>query len=411
MMRGRSSRMGSALRALIPATSALALALSVMAGISPPTAHAADKFTHRPIVFVHGHGASPGVWDSMKSNATALGYTSEELLAFDYSKQTPGDTSIETIADELGQYISTNNLTSRSPDGKVDIVAHSMGGLVARYYLKNNGGASTTKHLVTLGAPNHGTRAADAACATGIKCDGQTKEMTTTSDFLKGLNSGSETPGPTAYATFRANVGDESGLAGSGVDFCDGVVFGGATSALLGAQNFVAGCIAHNDYPSNPWTKEKTLALLSDADGAYTPQAAQFACGPLQENWGQDKWVGAHTSSCMTVTGTSAQKSAYSELLVRGCGYYYSFAKVWYYAGYKDVTCDVTYDGQGTGSATFHSKGMKSEKIRTMEIRGDSFPVSKGQTLGANWQFGIHSYQPAKWDANGMAQSPQLTVS
>jgi len=409
MRSGNSERLGGVSRALILATSALVLPLSVMAGISPSTAHAADKFDHRPIVFVHGHAAGPGAWDSLKSDARALGYKSEELLAFDYS-QTSGDTGIESVAKDLGKYISDNSLTSRSPDGKIDIVAHSMGGLVARYYLKNDGGTSTTKHLVTLGTPNHGTLAADAACATGIKCDGQTKQMTTTSSFLKDLNSGSETPGPTQYATFRANVGDEPAIAGSGTGYCDGVVFGGTTSALSGAaQNVVTGCIAHNDYPSNPWTKQKTLAVISDPDGAHTPQAAQFDCAPLQENWGKDKWVSAHTSSCMTVTGTSTQQRAYSELLVRGCGYYYGVG-VWYYAGYKDVTCDVTYDGQGTKSATFHNKGMKSEKIRTMEIGSDSFPVSKGQTLGATWSFGIHSYQSAEWDAHGGAQSPELTV-
>ncbi|MCD9145860.1 esterase/lipase family protein [Streptomyces albireticuli] len=381
-----------------------------MTGIFPSIAQAADKFAHRPVVFVHGHGAGPGVWGNLISDAQALGYKSEELLAFDYSKQTPGDTTIEAIAGGLGKYIRDNELASKSPDGTIDIVAHSMGGLVARYYLKHDGGTSTTKHLVTLGTPNHGTLAADAACAVHVKCDVQTQEMTTRSDLLKALSSGSETPGPTAYATFRANFGNEPPLVSSGVGYCDGIVFGGATSALEGAQNFVTGCIAHNDYPSNSWTKEKTLALISDADGVNTPQAAQFACADLQENWGKDKWVGAQTSSCMTVTGTSAQKNAYSELLVRGCGYYWGWVKIWYYAGYKDVTCDVKYEGKGIGDAKFRDASTQSEKFRTMEIRSDSFPVRSGQTVGGSWSFGIHSYQSADYDAHGTATTPSLTV-
>ena len=40
---------------------------------------------------------------------------------------------------------------------KVDLVCHSAGGLVARYYLMHLGGASKVRHLVTLGTPHQGT--------------------------------------------------------------------------------------------------------------------------------------------------------------------------------------------------------------------------------------------------------------
>ena len=40
---------------------------------------------------------------------------------------------------------------------KVDIVGHSQGGLLARQYIKFNGGASKVQKLITLGATNHGT--------------------------------------------------------------------------------------------------------------------------------------------------------------------------------------------------------------------------------------------------------------
>lgn len=40
---------------------------------------------------------------------------------------------------------------------QVDLVGHSQGGLLARQYLKFNGGAAKTDHVVTLGATNHGT--------------------------------------------------------------------------------------------------------------------------------------------------------------------------------------------------------------------------------------------------------------
>ncbi len=40
---------------------------------------------------------------------------------------------------------------------KVDIVGHSQGGVMARQYLKFNGGQSKVQKLITLGATNHGT--------------------------------------------------------------------------------------------------------------------------------------------------------------------------------------------------------------------------------------------------------------
>lgn len=43
---------------------------------------------------------------------------------------------------------------------RVHIVAHSLGGLVARYYIQKMGGDTRVHTLVTLGTPHHGTRLA-----------------------------------------------------------------------------------------------------------------------------------------------------------------------------------------------------------------------------------------------------------
>ncbi len=46
---------------------------------------------------------------------------------------------------------------------EIDIVAHSKGGLIARYYVQNLGGSKRVRHLVTLGTPHRGTWMALAA--------------------------------------------------------------------------------------------------------------------------------------------------------------------------------------------------------------------------------------------------------
>jgi len=48
--------------------------------------------------------------------------------------------------------------------GKVDIVAHSMGGLVARYYIEKLGGRDKVRSLTMLGTPNWGTAVAKLVC-------------------------------------------------------------------------------------------------------------------------------------------------------------------------------------------------------------------------------------------------------
>src|SRR5687768_8616261 len=59
---------------------------------------------------------------------------------------------------------------SRGPrDAKLILVAHSMGGLVARYYLECMEGWKNTRHLVTFGTPFRGSLNAVNTLCNGIK--------------------------------------------------------------------------------------------------------------------------------------------------------------------------------------------------------------------------------------------------
>ncbi|MEH6610531.1 MAG: hypothetical protein V7696_14275 [Halioglobus sp.] len=79
-----------------------------------------------------------------------------------------------TSAAALDRYVEQIRLDHGNPDLKVDIVAHSMGGLVTRYWLRygtrdvlsgndfpiNNDGAKKTRKIILLGTPNLGSTAA-----------------------------------------------------------------------------------------------------------------------------------------------------------------------------------------------------------------------------------------------------------
>lgn len=68
-------------------------------------------------------------------------------------------------------------------DDRVALVGHSMGGLIARWYLKHLDGGRHASHLCCLGTPHHGTwTAATAPILTG------TRQIVPGSPFLVELN-------------------------------------------------------------------------------------------------------------------------------------------------------------------------------------------------------------------------------
>ena len=75
----------------------------------------------------------------------------DAILTFDYENL---NTSIEESAQNLHAMLSACGL----PDGKkLTIVAHSMGGLVSRWWIEKEGGAAYVHKLIQAGTPNMGT--------------------------------------------------------------------------------------------------------------------------------------------------------------------------------------------------------------------------------------------------------------
>lgn len=68
----------------------------------------------------------------------------------------PFDAPIDAYASHLAREAQV--LQAASGATELDIVAHSMGGIVAATYIKKHGGAGTVRRLVTLGTPWAGSR-------------------------------------------------------------------------------------------------------------------------------------------------------------------------------------------------------------------------------------------------------------
>ena len=73
---------------------------------------------------------------------------------------------------------------------RIDIVGHSMGGLIGLYFVKKLGGHEKVRKLVLMGTPVRGTWAAIAGIATLGLWSTSSWQLLPNSDFLKELDSG-----------------------------------------------------------------------------------------------------------------------------------------------------------------------------------------------------------------------------
>ena len=171
----------------------LALAISGCTETASPGG-TLPQLTHDPILFVHGYLGSSANWDTMRQRFIADGWKDYELYAYNYSFLASNATSAEEIRDQV------NDIIAKTGAAKVDIIAHSMGSVSSRYYLKNLGGTDKVDAWVSLAGPNHGTDDVDRQNCQTVPC----REIAIGSGFLLTLNAGDETPGLTRYATWRS---------------------------------------------------------------------------------------------------------------------------------------------------------------------------------------------------------------
>jgi pimeloyl-ACP methyl ester carboxylesterase len=98
------------------------------------------------VVLVHGIFASAGVWRPMKR--TLVERTGAKVATFTHA---PG-VGIDRIARSLKKIVD-----SLPRDCRVHLVGHSLGGLVARWYVQEHGGHARVTQTISLGSPFGGT--------------------------------------------------------------------------------------------------------------------------------------------------------------------------------------------------------------------------------------------------------------
>lgn len=103
-----------------------------------------------PILLVHGIMDNRSVFTVFRRTLRRRGFG--VVHAVNYSLFT-GD--LRTAAHELRRHVE--RLREETGADKVYIVGHSLGGMIARYYVQRMGGSAAVDTLVTLGSPHTGT--------------------------------------------------------------------------------------------------------------------------------------------------------------------------------------------------------------------------------------------------------------
>lgn len=159
----------------------------------------------RPVVLVHGTFADrSNSWQAISPLLKNNGYCVFALNYGDYNGSGAigvyGVDDIPTSAGELNAYV--DQVLAATGATEVDLVGHSQGGMMPRYYLKYLGGAAEVHTLVGLSPSNHGTTLdglfvlsnffPGANQFTGALCPA-CEQQRVDSAFITNLNSGGET--------------------------------------------------------------------------------------------------------------------------------------------------------------------------------------------------------------------------
>ena len=190
----------------------------------------------RGVVFVHGFFCNRGLWTpwlrQLQGSGHAFVAVNLEPVFCSIDDYVPlVEDAVRRITDATGQ--------------RPLLVCHSMGGLVARAWLKRMKADARVHHVVTIGTPHRGTWLARF----GHGHNG--RQMRLQSDWQTQLDHEIPAGRPALFTCWYSN--------------CDNIVFPASTATLPGARNRLIRGAAHVQLAFVPQVMQETLALLEES--------------------------------------------------------------------------------------------------------------------------------------------------
>lgn len=273
-------------------TAMLSAALLALGLFAAPAAQAdsvspdppgANDFTCKPSA-VHPYPVVlvPGTFETMAKNWSSLSPVLKDegycVFSLNYGvvNGVPASGPVADSASELGQFVQS--VLGATGAKQVDLVGHSQGGMMPRYYMGFLGGAKYVHQLIGIAPSNHGTQGLIAPSPAGMVLD--TTATSTAcqacadqyagSAFMAQLNSIGDTVAGPAYTVISTRY--------------DEVVTPYTSQALAGSSKQVTNLvlqdycpldtIEHDQSPNDPnvWALVSTALLQpGPADPSYRP--------------------------------------------------------------------------------------------------------------------------------------------
>lgn len=144
-----------------------------------------------PVVLVHGLGGMPATLAELEARVRAEGRTPVNVALPER-----GNVAIDESVAAVAAAVDATGAE------EVDLVGHSLGGVVARAYAVAN--RDRARRVVTLASPHHGAALADFAAARAPgQCTAACRQLRPSSTYLRRLNDGDETPDGVTWVTLR----------------------------------------------------------------------------------------------------------------------------------------------------------------------------------------------------------------
>lgn len=205
-----------------------------------------------PVLLVPGYGGDPS---SLRPLQAALEATGRAVTIV----QLPGDAQGDLTEQARVLGAAADVALAGTDAGSIDVIGYSAGGVVARIWARDLGGAAAARRIVTLGSPHHGTALASLAQGNLPQlCPVACQQLAQGSAVLQQLNAGDETPpGPQWVSIWTTQ---------------DDVVLPADSAVLNGALNIQVqqvcadDAVRHGTLPSDPLVIGLTLLQLGAAD-------------------------------------------------------------------------------------------------------------------------------------------------
>lgn len=188
-----------------------------------------------PVLLVHGLWCNGGMWWSMRRRIEASGRVCATV------NLAPPLASIDSFVPQLAAAIVALRAATGAPG--VQLVCHSMGGLVTRAYLARQS-VHGVASVITLGTPHFGSGLAGWTLGQCVR------EMRLGSPWLAKLRRQEHDAFPLPFVSVFS--------------WQDNLVAPATSSVLPGARNLALAGVGHVSLPWTPRVQELVLALLDD---------------------------------------------------------------------------------------------------------------------------------------------------